>query len=407
MFSLEKFYFILYANLFKHANISDGYFYPFGSTDSNQLIIGMHEESAICYDELQRIKILYQYRSWRIIRHFCFYYDQEPFDSNVAHACFISFPELNFEHDRFKVLATGEKSQEINDWCDSHNFKNWYYFFHGFAALDWYRDYQYTPQIENQFTRVFISYNRIVTKSRSYRLYFVAQLMKHNLLDHGHISLILHDHGSGTWQEELANSLSLLSDSAKLLINDQIGTLENSLTIDKENPPGHASADSGYSELLMHKSALWHVVTETVFYDDKLHLTEKIFKPITAKRPFMLMGAVGNLAYLRSYGFKTFDRWIDESYDTVTDPDSRIEMIVAELEKLCKLSDIELNVMYKEMQDILEFNFNHFYRDFKKIIIKEMLTNFENCIIEHNSSSSNMVDINNINFEQVQQLLSQ
>jgi hypothetical protein len=395
MFSLEKFYFILYANLLKNANIPDCYFYPFGSTDVNQLMIGVHI-NMITHDHFNSP--------------YCWYYDQEPFDTKIADKCIshtTNFPiHINHKNNELRILVVGEESNEINTWSKKHNYKKWYYFFHGFAALDWYRDYQYVPKIENQPTKVFISYNRIVTKSRSYRLYFASQLMKKNLLDHGHVSLILHDHGSGSWQNELNDPNTLLSDSAKSLIKTQIGTLENSLIIDQENPPGHASADTGYSELMMHKSALWHVVTETVFYFDKLHLTEKIFKPITAKRPFMLMGAVGNLAYLKSYGFKTFDRWIDESYDNETDPDLRVEMIVDELEKLCKLTFEELNSMHAEMQDVLEFNFNHFYGDFKKIIVEEMLVNFKNCIVEHNAESTKTVDITSIDFEQVQQLLS-
>jgi hypothetical protein len=396
MFSLEKFYFILYANLLKNANIPDCYFYPFGSTDVNHLMIGIHI-SLSSHDHLNSP--------------YCFYYDQEPFDTNIADKCISRTRNFTayttHENNKLRILAVGEKSNEINTWCKKYNYKNWYYFFHGFAALDWYRDYQYVPKIENQLTKVFISYNRIVTKSRSYRLYFVSKLIEKNLLDYGHVSLILHDHGSGTWQNELTDPNTLLSDSAKKLIKSQIITLKDSLTIDQINPPGHASADTGYSELMMHKSALWHVVTETVFYYDKLHLTEKIFKPITAKRPFILMGAVGNLAYLKSYGFKTFDRWIDESYDYETDPDLRIEMIVTELEKLCQLTADELNLMYVEMQEILEFNFNHFYGDFKKIIVEEMLVNFKNCVVEHNSESHNSVDISNISFDQVQRLLSQ
>jgi hypothetical protein len=35
----------------------------------------------------------------------------------------------------------------------------------------------------------------------------------------------------------------------------------------------------------------------------------------------MLLAAPGNLAYLKSYGFKTFDSVIDESYDTIQDND--------------------------------------------------------------------------------------
>jgi hypothetical protein len=89
------------------------------------------------------------------------------------------------------------------------------------------------------------------------------------------------------------------------------------------------------------------------------------------------MAAPGNLAYLKSYGFKTFDRWIDESYDLEQDDDLRIQKVVAELKKLSALSINQLNDMYAEMKPNIEHNFNHFYNDFKKCIVTEMVNNFQ------------------------------
>mgnify|MGYP003342655425 CR=1 FL=1 len=60
----------------------------------------------------------------------------------------------------------------------------------------------------------------------------------------------------------------------------------NNLSIDGECIQGSASAD-----IPRGVDALWNIVTETVFYYDKLHLTEKIFKPIVHRRPFLLVAA--------------------------------------------------------------------------------------------------------------------
>ena len=124
--------------------------------------------------------------------------------------------------------------------------------------------------------------------------------------------------------------------------------------------------------------------------------------------PFVIFGPQTFLSTLKSdHGFKTFDRWIDESYDSETDPDKRIEMIVAELEKLCKLSNTELTTMYQEMQDILEFNFNHFYGSFKKIIVNELVSNFKDITTTWNSKDPKYpLDLNHIDFDQVAKLLS-
>ena len=153
--------------------------------------------------------------------------------------------------------------------------------------------------------------------------------------------------------------------------------MSGSIIADTDRPRGSLSADAGPNELKFNQSALWHVVSETVFYYDKLHLTEKIFKPIFSKRPFILVAAPGNLAYLKSYGFRTFDRWIDESYDNEKDHQTRLEKITVEVEKLCNLSPTDLKKMHQEMREILEFNFNHFYGKFKTIIVQELLDNFK------------------------------
>ena len=111
-----------------------------------------------------------------------------------------------------------------------------------------------------------------------------------------------------------------------------------------------------------------------------MHLTEKIFKPIVSRQPFILVGAPGNLAYLKSYGFKTFDQWIDESYDQEPDPDLRIKMIVDQIEKLSRYTMHDLKLMYYSMSEVLDYNRDHFYSKFKNIIVNELVDNFKKII---------------------------
>jgi hypothetical protein len=69
------------------------------------------------------------------------------------------------------------------------------------------------------------------------------------------------------------------------------------------------------------------VILETVFDDRRIHLTEKTLKPIACGHPFILAAGPGALEYIRSYGFKTFAPYIDESYDQETDSLKRLEKI--------------------------------------------------------------------------------
>jgi hypothetical protein len=121
-----------------------------------------------------------------------------------------------------------------------------------------------------------------------------------------------------------------------------------------------------------------HVVTETCFWEEKQHLTEKIFKPIVLKQPFVLLGCANNLSYLKEYGFKTFDRWWDESYDKCLDPIERINMVIQIIEDICKLTNHELENLLIEMEEVLEYNYNRFYsKEFIQDIWNELETNLQ------------------------------
>ena len=269
---------------------------------------------------------------------------------------------------KLSIIATSEKSKEVNDL----NIKDLYYFFHGFAALDWYRGYyalNYSNSIVKEYKHDFVSYNRIINKDRSYRIYWVSKLTEMKLLDHGQVSFNVTDNPGDDWIDEVADPNTKLSKHAQQHAEQHLTNISK-LVIDKPELPGSASAD-----IPREVDALWNIVTETVFYYDKLHLTEKIFKPIVSKQPFMLLAAPGNLEYLRSYGFKTFDGIIDESYDKIVDNDLRIDAVAEQLQWYCNLSQEEKQRVIERLAPIVEHNFHHFYGEFKHIITKELLDN--------------------------------
>jgi hypothetical protein len=165
---------------------------------------------------------------------------------------------------------------------------------------------------------------------------------------------------------------ALLSEQSKEIINKNLHKLDKKLTIDYDVVNGAMSCMSGLEN---NNRAFAQVVTETVFYEMKLHLTEKVFKPIVSKQPFLLLAAPKNLAYLRSYGFKTFGDFWDESYDDIINPGKRIAAVVEILKQLSSKSQAELAAMKLAMRDILEHNHRHFYYDLRKIAVDELTEN--------------------------------
>ena len=307
-------------------------------------------------------------------------------------------------HDvNFQIFANSEKSNLKKAWFKKYPYLDWYFFFHGFAALDWFRDYKYLDYQTIELSKVFISLNHLIDKNRSYRLNLIAQIKKHGLEKHGYISAPLLN--QTLIKQELYNSNSRLSVDAKKDIFNYLLPSAQPLILD--DCTDYSSASSRIIDTEFSHGALFHLVTETIFYDEKLHLTEKIFKPIVCKRPFILVGAVNNLQYFKTYGFKTFDRWIDESYDTEPDYDKRINLIITEIKKLCALSLDELKKMHLEMQEILEFNHKHFYGNFKEIIVDELIDNFKKCVFNYNKDLSERYQLpeKNINYDKIKKII--
>ena len=303
------------------------------------------------------------------------------------------------------VLVTSEKSVLLDHYQTNYNLNGLYYFFHGFAAQDWYRGYyalNYNKNVVKPYKYDFISMNRIINNDRSYRIYFVSLLKEQGLLDQGQVSFNVTDNLFDDWRDETSDSNSKLSEHAKQHAERNLVNVDK-LVIDRAELPGSASANilrniNGYfpaGHAPTNVDAFWHVVTETVFYYDKLHLTEKIFKPIVSKQPFMLLAAPGNLAYLKSYGFRTFDGIIDESYDNIQDPDLRIETVVRQLRWYCNLPDREKTDIMRAVEPIVLHNFHHFYGEFRHIITKELLDNIKS-LFQSISYNDSHINYNNI-----------
>lgn len=270
------------------------------------------------------------------------------------------------------AMCVSEKSKVVTQLAYDNNLKLVYYFFHGFAALDWFRGFyalNYTQPIIKSYKYDFISFNRLITSDRSYRCYFISLLTEKNLINKGQISFGLVDDES--WHDEVATDATKLSSKAIEHIKKHLPTLELPLTIDGDNITGCASADIPRCS----SDSFWHIVTETVFYHNKLHLTEKIFKPIVMKQPFMLLASPGNLAYLKSYGFKTFDCVISEKYDIMVNPTARVDAVVDQLNWYCNLTESEKVGIMCKIEPIVEYNFHWFYNGFKERIATELLDN--------------------------------
>lgn len=356
MMSIENFYWILYQNMLGPVGLDCWYHTPFGTNHK----LNKHE---------------YRPRISRKNDHVMFYHDQEPIWTE-------NFGPYDLEEGAWKsiacrLLANSEISDIKKQICKHRGMLDWYFFYHGFAALDWFRDTEYIDDVED-ISRRFCSLNHLISGQRCYRIALTAQLAQMDLLGFGDISFHANKQDC---IDEVCNPDSLLSSCQKESVNNFLASQSKlPLRLDNDHCDGNSSAHFGHKEYKLWQRSQWHVVNETVYFEPKLHLTEKIFKPIVASRPFILVGAPGNLAYLRSYGFESFGEWIDETYDAEPDPVVRLGMIAEEIRKICAKTADESRKIHAQMDDILVHNKTHFFGRFKEIIVNELVENFETCI---------------------------
>ena len=115
-----------------------------------------------------------------------------------------------------------------------------------------------------------------------------------------------------------------------------------------------------YSDILEYYNRFFvDIVCETYFSGLTFHPTEKTWRSIATKTPFIIHASTDFLRNLRKLGFKTFDKWWSEEYDDYGH-EARIEKIIEITDYLANLTSNEIQDMYNDMHDTLEHNYKIF-----------------------------------------------
>lgn len=309
---------------------------------------------------------------------YIFLHDQEPIFPDIHKPLFDDVERRNKDivdnpHPTKKILVHSEKnSDEVKEVCDAYGWDDYYYFFHGWAALDWFRGYNCSFAVdcpEDRFIESsFISPNRIIGGKRDHRV-----LLFYNILSRGIANAKISMPKICPYENKPIENIGKKYQSSYPDITKTLSSCQLPLNFSGEN--GHPMESYRLGLFEECSTTLAYVITETVFSGKRNHLTEKTFKPICMQMPFILVSTPNSLKYLRSYGFKTFSEFWSEDYDEEDDDLKRIEKVADILSDLDSLTTKELNTLYKHMIPTLEHNFNHFYHGgFQKILWDELTT---------------------------------
>lgn len=247
------------------------------------------------------------------------FWDQEPLRRDAISEFLQQFRDIYLGP---ITMITSELYSDTRDWIE----RTWgidtkYYFFHAWAAMDWYRGYNYTylmrPWHERDITHAVFCPNNVIGGERIHRVDLFGELDRRGLIDSNIISFPLRCPYEGVSAHELLQSRGYQVRSTLPRVIDR--------------PLNHANHSHAIDFWPQAQPCFVHIVTETAYQGRRLHLTEKTFKPIVMQQPFMLVAPRQSLAYLREYGFQTFGDIWDESYDDL--PDEERVAAVAEIAK--------------------------------------------------------------------------
>ena len=120
--------------------------------------------------------------------------------------------------------------------------------------------------------------------------------------------------------------------------------------------PGSGAPAGNQQFLHSYKNNFCAVVNETRYAQPFGNFSEKTLAAVWSKVPFILVAPPHTLSYLKTFGFKTFSNWWDESYDSEEDHYKRIIKIFDLIDYINLKSLDELKIIYAEMFDVLEHN---------------------------------------------------
>ena len=232
-----------------------------------------------------------------------------------------------------------------------------------------YHSIDITPRIK---PKKFLCYNRNV---KPHRLYITTELIDRGLLDKGYVSNYFNFDQHEFILNSMHETLPTKSNKIKKILYENRHLFPLDLGLGNMNGPSLTDRFLSLNNEDSHhfNDTYFGVITESKFAKDDYSipnriytdisldcytLTEKTWKFVAAKKPFILAAFPGFLELIRRAGYQTFHPLIDETYDTVDDDEIRLELIVNEIERLCNLSDSEIIIWQHKINEIVTHNYN-------------------------------------------------
>ena len=201
------------------------------------------------------------------------------------------------------------------------------------------------------FEHKFLCYNR---NPHEHRLKLSNEILRRGLNHHGVLTL-----GDHFYTHNVEGKYPLALDAAPMTVDnskDELVELGDTEAIAEAKIP-HDTYTLGNLDIW--KKTFLVVVTETTA-ESNIFMSEKVFKPMIGKRPFIVVGDTGITNHLLSCGFKVFNKYFDINFDHLPPYSSeKYSLICDVIESIANKSEQELWDLYQEMLPDIEHNYEN------------------------------------------------
>jgi len=260
------------------------------------------------------------------------------------------------------VTANTIAKKQFNKWKPNSKYKDEKDFhiieFSGYRHIDYEKEWKLAKKdINKKIKKHFLCYNRGM--HHPHRLLLLSLLENENLIDNGLVSYpeFSKEHFNFKMNEHF--NIGETTRNKLLECAERLRLRAPSIIDVDEWKTNHFDTSPAWP----YEQTLFSIVSESQFVEETLFLSEKIWKSIANNHPFVLVGSYHTLKYLREEGFKTFNPYIDESYDDEIHPYKRIIKIVKEVKRLCSLNEGERNKFLLDVSDIIQHNYEKLIND--------------------------------------------
>jgi hypothetical protein len=226
--------------------------------------------------------------------------------------------------------------------------------------------------------KLFLMWNR---RFRRHRIQLALLMERHNLVDRSYISFSNIDLERPTNTFENAVHLRNINTSNPqlLLTNEIVQRFQNRLplVLDGETDVNKMCEDVNRETRNYYKNSLISLVTETNWELAEVTLTEKSFKPIKEKQPFIIAGVPGSLKALRKMGFKTFGDFWPEDYDETGCPLVRMQRLAYVLETIGQWTNEQILEFRRNVKPIVDHNWKQLLKSSSEVCINEIVEHME------------------------------